>query len=514
MDRQEKANGVVGDLLLTMILILLSALLFCLAFPNNIFLYGFWPAAWFFSTPLFFVFERKGFFARLGLAVVFTLVAHAVALSWFVFYNKVGYFLLVGVLSLQVVIFAIFYPPANIPFKLRILYVPVAWVASEYLRTLILGGASVTLGHSQAFNLPAVQMASVLGASGLSFVLILFGYLVYGFLSGRMKGWPVILALGVIPWGLFVFGATALSRGGSALSGAQAVSVLTIQPQVSPDQKMSPTYFDKEFDDIFHLTEKGLAKTSPGLVIWPETAVPTTFLCDPELKEKIFSFVNGKKNVFVFGTIVADQAKYYNAAVLLDPLRKASSYCYKQYLVPLTEHLPPGRVWAFLDEKAGAARFNFTRGAKTKPFVFVDPGTEQKARFGVLFCSEEGQDGLVREYVDRGAGFLVTLMNDGWFHAAPAFVQHAQFAVMQAVSYRRPIIRAANSGWSCLVDPYGRVSPRFSRDESPRFFLHHVTPVYRKSFYYIVGDGFSALCFFLVIMCAFGSFVDRREKGE
>jgi len=75
----------------------------------------------------------------------------------------------------------------------------------------------------------------------------------------------------------------------------------------------------------------------------------------------------------------------------------------------------------------------------------------------MLICSEDNMAGLFLEVVHQGAQGIVVLLNDGWFHQPAGLALHAQQAMMHAVENRISVIRVANTGWSGIIDPCGRM---------------------------------------------------------
>src|SRR3989338_1887415 len=154
-----------------------SILLIYLAFPNYFNPYGFWPLALIFAVPLFFVLEGRSLPQRVLLGTLFGLIFYALLVQWLIPYSLLGYILFVLVLTIQPVLFAALYRSSGR--LVDILYIPALLVASEYLRTLLLGGFSWNLGHSQTFNIYGLQIANLFGSWGISFVLILINYCLY-----------------------------------------------------------------------------------------------------------------------------------------------------------------------------------------------------------------------------------------------------------------------------------------------------------------------------------------------
>ena len=94
-------------------------------------------------------------------------------------------------------------------------------------------------------------------------------------------------------------------------------------------------------------------------------------------------------------------------------------------------------------------------------------------RIAPLICFEDTLGDLTRRFVAQGADVLVNITNDGWFGHTPGCEQHLAHAIFRAVENRRPLVRAANTGVTCIVDPQGRVTHAL-RDEHGTPFLEGV----------------------------------------
>jgi apolipoprotein N-acyltransferase len=123
-----------------------------------------------------------------------------------------------------------------------------------------------------------------------------------------------------------------------------------------------------------------------------------------------------------------------------------------------------------------------------------------RGAFGVAVCSEDTVSSIFRAYAAAGAGWAVVLLNDGWFHESRALVLHAQNAVLRAVEDRRPVVRVANTGWTCLIDASGRVTGPVVAPRSRGGAVVAVTPSAIRAPYTFIGDSFCIFLFGFVII--------------
>jgi len=134
-------------------------------------------------------------------------------------------------------------------------------------------------------------------------------------------------------------------------------------------------------------------------------------------------------------------------------------------------------------------------------------------KFGSPICYEIIFPGLVRKFAKRGAHFLVTITNDGWYGQSSAPHQHFQIAVFRAVENRRFLLRAATTGVSGIIDPYGRILAR-SELMTQTFLTGQVTPVDKPTFYTRWGDLLPYLSLTLVSISFILAVVKRAHEGK
>ena len=133
----------------------------------------------------------------------------------------------------------------------------------------------------------------------------------------------------------------------------------------------------------------------------------------------------------------------------------------------------------------------------------------KNVKFSCLICFEDIFAGLARQFVLRGANFLVNITNDAWFGRSSAAYQHAQNSVFRAVENRVNVIRAANTGLSCFIDQKGRIYGVVKKEGRPLFVdgiqSDEIILTKTKTFYTGYGDVFVYGCIiFSVLFIALG----------
>jgi len=127
----------------------------------------------------------------------------------------------------------------------------------------------------------------------------------------------------------------------------------------------------------------------------------------------------------------------------------------------------------------------------------------KKVKFSCLICFEDIFPDLARQFVNRGAGFLVNVTNDAWFGRTCAAYQHAQSSVFRAVENRTNVIRAANTGVSCFIDQKGAIVDKVELGGQATFVegykTHEITLTKTRTLYSVYGDVFAYICVLAMI---------------
>ena len=475
--------------------LIFAAVLFYLSFPNYFSLYGLWPLAAVFAVPLFFTFEKRSLTRRIILGFLFGLLANGLAVNWMIPYSFKGYVFLVLVLAVQPVLFAVLYPRRAFRNPLlKMIYVPAAWVVSEYVRALAMRGESWNLAHTQTFHLPLLQLANLLGSYSISFVLMVVNICIYqAILESRNFKNDISVAVALVA---VVYGYGYLSLQPSLMNEG-AFRLGALQPNINYRGQFGRERLMNIAEDHLNLTAAALKRSKPDLIVWPETAVPTDILADAEMKNRIQDVVRTSRVPLLTGAALQKDGQDHNSAVVFDRQGEVAGVYHKQYLVPLSEYIPAGVFWKTSARIFKIESFGFAPGRDSG----VMPVPETTKKFAVLICSEDNISSLMRRNAGDGADFAVVLLNNGWLFQKSGLVMHGQHSIMRAVENGLPVVRVANTGWSCLIDPKGRVvDGSFDSLGRRMFFEYRIPPGTRRTLYNIIGDTFCWLCAAFVIM--------------
>jgi len=337
---------------------------------------------------------------------------------------------------------------------------PATWVAAEYTRGFLFGGFPwIPLGNTMATLLPIVQLASVVGVFGLSaFVaLINAGFAATTLATGRTRG--------------VVFGATIATITAASIWGGQrmadnrltqgeVVRVGLIQGNIAQVDKWNPARADMIVDRYLQLTRQA-AENGADFLLWPESSTPFNFQDEPGA-EVIRSMVRRLGKPLLLGSDELERGspnRYYNSAYMLDTAGTTAAVYRKMHLVPFGEYVPFQRALFFVGPLVEAVS-SFTPGDR----VTMLPVREHMVSTAI--CYEVTYPSQSREAVRQGSELLTTITNDAWYGESSAAYQHFEMATMRAVEQGRYMVRAANTGVSGIIDPYGRVLIRTSLFET------------------------------------------------
>ncbi len=190
------------------------------------------------------------------------------------------------------------------------------------------------------------------------------------------------------------------------------------------------------------------------VVVWPETAAPFVYGWEAELSRRLETIVASEGVPIIFGAPWFDPAaggKFYNSVFQMDARGVVLGRYDKRHLVPFGEYIPLRSVLFFLS-KLTAGDEDFSTG--TGPALFRVDGRLVAASV----CYEALFPALIRDGVLEGATWLVNVTNDAWFGDTVAPYQHLAMARMRSVEFRRPMVRAANSGISAVIDADGGIT--------------------------------------------------------
>ncbi len=336
------------------------------------------------------------------------------------------------------------------------------WVGLEIIRAHFLTGFPwCLLGYTQFRNLFLIQVADLVGVYGISFMIVLANGLIYRLLFHRdalertgLK-WEITGVLLVAAFSL-VYGQYRLAGGERKGAGEKSLKTAIIQGNIDQSIKWDPAY-QEESVDTYHRLTRSTSLFKPDLIVWPETAMPFFFQDNDKFSPRLFEISKEAEADLIFGSPAYNKTgtgtQYYNRVYLLSRHGEFVAYYDKVHLVPFGEYVPYRWLFPFFRHLLHAAG-NFASGKKIEPLRLTNHSA------GILICFEVIFPELARTQARKGAEILVNLTNDAWFGRTSAPYQHLSMAVFRAVENGRPMIRAANTGFSAFIGPQGRLTTR------------------------------------------------------
>ncbi len=352
-----------------------------------------------------------------------------------------------------------------------LLLVPAIWVTTEVGREHVWDGFPwALLGYSQVTVLPIAQAASLVGVSGLSALLAATSAAAaYVALERRRRRWAIGgVVLGIVAicgvWGAMRLRASPLTSAGDV------VRVAVLQGNIPQAEKWDPSLADAITRRYLTMTRQALA-AGATFVIWPESATPFYFEQDVIRGSLIRRLAREYGATLLIGSDQVEpvrpvapgrrpEVRNYNAAFLVKPDGATGAVYRKMHLVPFGEYVPAQKILFFVGTIVQAVADFSPYTAGTEP-VLLPVGNHYAS---TAICYEVIYGSLMRKFVQEGSELLTTITNDAWYGRSSAPYQHWEQASMRAIEDGRYLARAANTGISGFVDPYGRViqkSPLF-----------------------------------------------------
>jgi apolipoprotein N-acyltransferase len=335
---------------------------------------------------------------------------------------------------------------------------PLVWVGVELARSYLFSGFPwMLLGYTLAGSPLLRQAAELAGVPGLSFLLALSGVSVclsFSAVAGRAWGRGLRLAMPAVAAAAFLwaYGAASHAAQGSAPPDGPPLMVGIAQGGIDQSVKWDPGNQEKTLDVYEELTRRA-RDAGARVVVWPETAAPFFYGWEPVLTRRLDGIGARAGVPLLFGAPWYDPAaggKVYNSVFHMDDRGVVRGRYDKRHLVPFGEYVPLRRILFFM-KKLTVGENDFSAG--TGPVLFEIAG----ARMAASVCYEAIFPPILRDGVAAGAGILVNVTNDAWFGDTVAPHQHLAMARLRCVEFRRPMVRAANSGISAVIDSRGEV---------------------------------------------------------
>lgn len=512
-----KISKIIGSVLFELFVLILSAFLFALSFPNFISLFGFFPIAYFCLIPVFIIIHRASWLKISFYGFIFGFASYALFSYWLYYYHPLAFLIIPILFGLYFFVLFPLFKLVDTAFPdYGYILATIIWCAYEYLRTTgFLGLPYGIIAYTQYPFLPLIRISSITGVWGIVLIVVFPSiFLAYGLKDGITNLKPFIkkntkaiavyatVFLLIIVYG--IFGTVDLKE------SKRDWKVALIQQNIDPWQGGYANY-EKTLDILIRLSKEAL-KYNPEIVIWSETSfVPaidyhTRYRENPEAREivnRLIDFLDTQTVPYVIGN--DDGVKInagtpletrldYNASILYKDKRIVDTYR-KMRLVPFTESFPYKETFSRMHNFLIENKSTFWEKGSAYTIYETDG-----VKFCTPICFEDTFGYLNSRFVDKGVEVIVNMTNDGWSKSVVCEVQHMTMAVFRAVENKRSVVRSSNSGITCIIDPNGRIKKQLL--PFTEGFLIADVPVYtkEKTFYTAHRDWLAVLCLFVSVV--------------
>ncbi len=452
----------------------------------------------------------------------------------------VGWPLMSAVLATYFLVFLIAARRAVWTFRVpAYIAVPIVWVGVEWIRTQgALSFGMMLLSHSQ-YRIPLViQCADLLGAFGLSFLIAIVSASIALVWNRRvekkekseptkadqLKRQPLFASTGFAIGSALVALAIVIGYGAFRLkeipetAPSSTPNTLIIQGSVDTQfpqtEEQADAYIRKRIEDYRRLTIEARRKyPTIGFVIWPESAYVQPIECNStiEFDANYFDYATGNDQLGASGVITLltgaglwtdrlndrkDKRRFFNSAVLLPNTETSWAYL-KVHCVPFGEYIPLLSWFPFFESLSPIGP---GLSAGEHPVIIpIDTAAGTSLEMLPSICFESTVPHLIRSQMDYwddskfGIGgaridYLVNLTDDGWFFGTSCLDFHLACNVFRAIENRRPMIVAANTGFSAEIDCCGRIVQQGARRGESILAVELVKGSRRYTFYRYHGD--------------------------
>ena len=351
------------------------------------------------------------------------------------------------------------------------LYLAAAWVAFEWIRGWMFTGFGWNgLGVALHGTWPLIQIAEFTGVAGITF-LVVFCNVILTTTARRI--WEetrtramrphfdlTLTLVGLVA--VFTWGLTAVKT----RPASRPLQIALVQANVSRAEKFDVRYKQTIFDKFARLSKVALASASDiDLMVWPESSMPAPVLEDQETFDFVSQIASSNHVDLLLGAIDEEPHQVYNAALLFPSDGDPQLYR-KIHLVPFGEYVPFRHSFPLFAKIVGdQVPEDFDAGNEFAVFQL----SNNHGKVAPLICFEDTIGELTRQFALRGADFFANVTNDGWFLRSAGSRQHLANAIFRCVENRRPMLRAANTGVTCFVNEFGRVT-QILRDDQGSIF--------------------------------------------
>jgi len=347
----------------------------------------------------------------------------------------------------------------------RVLALAASLTISEWLRGHLLTGFPWNaFGYALSEPLALAQTASLIGLWGMTFLAVAIfaspAVLIDGSSRGR-KPWRAPAAAVLVLAAMLAFGAVRLSQHPTAMVAGTKLRIM--QPDLQQDAKFNYSAKAAVMQKYLTLSDRASGPQSTGvrdvnILIWPESAFPFFLTREADAMAEIADLLP-KGTVLITGSVRAPDlpagvriTRAYNSIYFIDHDGSVLSVYDKLHLVPFGEYLP-FQSWM---EKLGFQQLTKVVGGFIPGTIRRPLDVPHAPPALPLICYEAIFSGSIVDRDER-PGWIINVTNDGWFGLSTGPYQHLQQARLRSIGEGLPLVRAANTGISAVIDPVGRI---------------------------------------------------------
>ena len=394
---------------------------------------------------------------------------------------------------------------------------PFFWVAMDFARNYFPfnGFPWSAIAYSQYGYTSLIAIADTISVYGITFLIIALNVILAEvvLIAGQRRFLSCVKILVPIVLIFVVMTSVGKFKISEMKNDNKTANVVLVQGNIPQSIK-----WNKEMarTNLLRYRDVTLASASlePDLVIWPEAAFPYIIAKDETSIDPRMLGMDAQSNKtdLVMG-VIADGGgdDNYNRAIVVDNTGTIKSSYDKMHLVPFGEYVPLEHVLFFVRAIASAV-------GKTLPGNILEPLVTTSGKLGMLICYEDIFPQIARTLTKEGADMLAVITNDAWFGNSSAAYQHMAFSVFRAVETHRSVVRAANTGVSAIIAPWGEVMDASSIFKTEtlrgRVLLRYDTSTYVK-----YGDWFAwlivalSIVFVILALGKKGILQDDKERS-
>nr|WP_275975370.1 apolipoprotein N-acyltransferase [Shewanella xiamenensis] len=352
---------------------------------------------------------------------------------------------------------------ANTPSLWRnLLLFPALWVLTEWARGWVMTGFPwIWAGYSQTQG-PLKELASIIGALGLSFLIaMLAGALALCF-SKRYKSLLILLPIiAVAAW-------TAPKLTQIKPTG-ESVKVALVQGNIPQSMKWEP---EALWPTLLKYMDLSREHFDADIIVWPEAAIPAPESMVQDFLDNANKVANLNHTSIITGIISRQHDEFYNSLIVLgnhnqkqqdtpDYESDGSNQFKKHHLLPIGEFVPFEALLRPIAPFFNLPMSSFARGDYQQPNL-----SAVGHKIAPAICYEIAFPEQLRDSVNLGTDLLLTVSNDAWFGTSNGPLQHMEIAQMRAIELGRPLVRATNNGVTAVVDEHGNITAALPQFET------------------------------------------------